>query len=220
MYSVIVLAALSANGPDAVSFGHRNAGCVGTQAGCTSAQAGCVGRSAGCHGLFGRGVVHRVLHRPLLRRNAGCVGCQGGQASAPVKQPVPQPMPKSAADCPTGNCPTQLTAIVTVTCDGDALEEVNTARARRGLRPFLRDGLLVQAAQRCAEFRAANRIAGHTANDFQFVPAGTQAVAAGSGALEPSWGWGTCCTHEDWTYAGAAVVMGPDGKRYMQLFVR
>ena len=215
MYSVILLAAMSANGPDAVSFGRRGAGCVGTQASCVSAQAGCTSTQASCRGLFG----HGLLRRPLLnRRNHGCYGCAGGQASAPVKQPIPQPMPKQAA-CPDGNCPVQLTAVVTVTCDGDALEEVNTARARRGLRPFQRDGLLMAAARRCAEFRAANRIAGHTANDFQFVQ-GTTAVAAGSGALEPSWGWGTCCTHEDWTYAGAAVVMGQDGKRYMQLFVR
>lgn len=210
MYGIVMMVAMTGT-PEMASFGHRASGCNGATAGCTSAQASCYGRS-GCGGLFGRGVVHRVFNR----RNCGC---NGSQASAPVTPPQVQPMPKKAAACPDGNCPTVLTAVVSVTCDGDALEEVNTYRARRGLRPFLRDGLLCQAAQRCAEFRAANRIAGHTSNDFQFVQ-GTQAVAAGSGALEPSWGWGACCSDEDWTYAGAAVVMGQDGKRYMQLFVR
>jgi len=102
----------------------------------------------------------------------------------------------------------------------DALDEVNAARARRGLRPFLPDPLLTQAAQRCAEIRAARRIHGHLSNDFAHLPPGAHADAAGCGALEPSWGWGTCCTYENHTYAGAAWVMGSDGRRYMHLFVR
>lgn len=217
MYSLLIAVSMTTTQP---SFGHRANGCNGAQASCVSSQ-GCTSAQASCHGLFGRGIVHRVLHREVFRRNHGCTsanaGCQG-QPSAPVK-PVAQPMPRSAAECSGVNC---LVALVDVQCPDqpDALDEVNTARARRGLRPFLRDGLLCQAAQRCAEFRAANRIAGHTANDFQFVPAGGQAVAAGSGALEPSWGWGSCCTFDDYQTAGAAVVVGNDGKRYMQLFVR
>ena len=102
----------------------------------------------------------------------------------------------------------------------DALDEVNAERARRGLRPFARDPSLTQAALACARQRAARRIAGHLPNDFAYLPAGTSATAAGCGALEPSWGWGTCCTYENHTYAGAAWVMGADGKRYMHLFVR
>ena len=102
----------------------------------------------------------------------------------------------------------------------DALAEVNAARARRGLRPFLHDPLLTHAAQQCAQIRASRRIAGHLPNDFAYVPAGTSARSAGCGAMEPSWGWGTCCTYENYTYAGAAWVMGADGKRYMHLFVR
>ena len=102
----------------------------------------------------------------------------------------------------------------------DALAEVNAARARRGLRPFQHDPQLTQAALQCAQLRASRRIAGHLANDFAYLPAGATARSAGCGAMEPSWGWGTCCTYENYTYAGAAWVMGPDGKRYMHLFVR
>ena len=102
----------------------------------------------------------------------------------------------------------------------DAIEEVNAARAQRGLRPFQRDEALSRAAVNCADFRAARLIQGHTANDFNALPPGYSAAAAGCGALEPSWGWGSCCTYENWTYAGAAVTLGRDGKRYMHLFVR
>ena len=102
----------------------------------------------------------------------------------------------------------------------DALAEVNAARAKRGLRPFLPDPLLNQAARTCAKIRSANRIEGHLSNDFAHVPSGASATSAGCGALEPSWGWGTCCTYENYTYAGAAWVMGADGRRYMHLFVR
>ncbi|XZE20517.1 CAP domain-containing protein [Pirellulaceae bacterium SH449] len=102
----------------------------------------------------------------------------------------------------------------------EALAEVNAARARRGLRPFIHDPLLTQAAQQCAQIRASRRIAGHLPNDFAYLPAGSTARSAGCGAMESSWGWGTCCTYENYTYAGAAWVMGNDGKRYMHLFVR
>jgi hypothetical protein len=102
----------------------------------------------------------------------------------------------------------------------DALPEVNAARSQRGLRPFLPDPLLQQAAYTCAKIRATNRIEAHLSSDFAYLPAGSSASAAGCGALEPSWGWGTCCTYDNYTYAGAAWVMGTDGKRYMHLFVR
>lgn len=98
----------------------------------------------------------------------------------------------------------------------EALDEVNATRASRGLRPFLRDDQLTDAAKRLAAVRAQRRIAGHY-NDFFYGPS---ASAAGCGALEPSWGWGTCCTYESWTYAGAAYAVGNDGRRYMHLFVR
>jgi hypothetical protein len=106
------------------------------------------------------------------------------------------------------------------TGDRDALVEVNLVRARRGLPPLLRDEGLTVAAERAAAFRAAHLITGHTANDFAYLPPGAVARAAGCAAWTPDWGWGSCCTYEDWTYAGAAWCMGEDGRRFMHLFVR
>ena len=130
----------------------------------------------------------------------------------------PRPAPVQAQPAAwvgqTGLSPTTTNGV------DDALAEVNAARAQRGLRPFLPDPSLNQAARTCAQIRAARRIEGHLPNDFSYVPAGTSARSAGCGALEPSWGWGTCCTYDNYTYAGAAWVMGADGKRYMHLFVR
>lgn len=101
-----------------------------------------------------------------------------------------------------------------------ALAEVNAKRAGRGLPPYAFDPLLTIAAQRCCAARAARLVEGHL-NDFSFLPPGAHATAAGCAALEPSWGWGSCCTYDRApTHAGAAIVMGRDGRRYMQLFVR
>jgi hypothetical protein len=102
----------------------------------------------------------------------------------------------------------------------DALAEVNAARAARGLRPFLKDDNLTAGAINVAEFRAARLMAGHTANDFGGLPVGCTASAAGCAAWEPSFGWGACCTYDNYTYAGAAWAVGRDGRRYMHLFVR
>jgi hypothetical protein len=102
----------------------------------------------------------------------------------------------------------------------DALEEVNQARARRGLRPFIRDHGLTQAAASAAGYRAAHRMAGHTPNDFAHLPPGSHATSAGCAAWPPSMGWGSCCWQENFTYAGASYAMGDDGLRYMHLFVR
>ena len=102
----------------------------------------------------------------------------------------------------------------------DALDEVNAARAARGLRPFIRDEGLSQAAAACAEFRASYLLFGHTSNDFAFLPAGVSASSAGCAAYHGSLGWLSCCTYENYTHAGAAYSIGRDGKRYMHLFVR
>lgn len=102
----------------------------------------------------------------------------------------------------------------------DALDEVNAARASRGLRPFVRDDSLTVAAIGAADFRAAYRISGHTSSDFSFLPPGVGADAAGCAAWSIGWGWGSCCTYENWQYAGAAYSIGSDGRRYMHLFVR
>jgi hypothetical protein len=102
----------------------------------------------------------------------------------------------------------------------EALAEVNAARAARGLRPFIKDDDLTAGALNVADFRAARLIAGHTSNDFGGLPVGTRATAAGCAAWEPSFGWGACCTYDNYTYAGAAYSVGRDGRRYMHLFVR
>lgn len=102
----------------------------------------------------------------------------------------------------------------------DALAEVNVLRAARGLAPFSRDEHLTQAAQHAASYRAQHLLAGHTHNDFQFLPAGSQADATGCAAWPPDWGWGACCTFDSYRTAGAAYALGRDGRRYMHLYVR
>jgi hypothetical protein len=102
----------------------------------------------------------------------------------------------------------------------DALAEVNAAREARGLRPFKLDKDLARGAAACATYRARNRMAGHTSNDFEFLPPGGDATAAGCAAWPVELGWGACCTYDNYEYAGAAFCLGADGRRYMQLFVR
>jgi hypothetical protein len=102
----------------------------------------------------------------------------------------------------------------------EALDEVNATRAARGLRPYIRDASLTSAATVCAEFRAARLIEGHTANDFAALPPGSTATSSGCAAWPAGLGWGSCCTYDGYTYAGAAYVVGRDGRRYMHLFVR
>lgn len=101
----------------------------------------------------------------------------------------------------------------------DALDEVNQQRAARGLRPYVRDAGLTAGAMNVASFRAARLIAGHTASDFAGLPMGVTAGASGCAALEPFCGFGACAMFEHWTFAGAAKIMGRDGKFYCQLFV-
>jgi len=103
---------------------------------------------------------------------------------------------------------------------GTALDEVNAIRKANGLPPYVYDAGLEEAAKRCSQARAASFIAGHTSNDFAYLPAGVSADAAGCAAWHPSMGWGSCCMFDNYTYAGAAYTFGRDGNRYMHLFVR
>lgn len=123
---------------------------------------------------------------------------------------------------PTGYTQTQSSQSLSVTQNGggDALDEVNAARAARGLRPFLRDPALTQGALAAARTRAARFIQGHLPNDFAMLPAGARATSAGCAAWPQGMGWGACCTYESHTYAGAAWAIGADGRRYMHIFVR
>lgn len=106
----------------------------------------------------------------------------------------------------------------------DALQEVNDARKARGLPPFQPDAKLTEAALACAREMAARGIHGHLPeSDFKHLSStvSTNGVAAGCAALEPSWGWQSCCWDDVGpTHAGAAYVMGADGLRYNHIFVR
>src|ERR1700733_9056457 len=82
----------------------------------------------------------------------------------------------------------------------DALAEVNATRRARGLAPFIKDASLTAGAINVADFRAARLMEGHTSNDFGGLPVRAVATAAGCAAWEPSWGWGACCTYENYTY--------------------
>lgn len=133
-----------------------------------------------------------------------------------VEQPTTYATPVTEAK-PSAS-PTPVAAVNSI---HEALDEVNAERAKRGLRPYVVDPLLTQAAKEAASRRASRFIHGHLPeSDFSCLPSGAHCNTAGCGALEPSWGWGTCCTYDNYTYAGAAWVMGSDGRRYMHLFVR
>lgn len=112
-----------------------------------------------------------------------------------------------------------LLALACAAFADEALAEVNAKRATRGLRPYVQDAALTQAAQACADFRAANLMFGHTSNDFAFLPPGARADSAGCAAYHASYGWLSCDIWEPHTYAGAAYAVGRDGKRYMHLFI-
>jgi hypothetical protein len=152
---------------------------------------------------------------------------QAAVLSAGVLVTSPTPAATSPAEHVSGYTPAVTAAGVPGTgsataggLDGDGLDEVNAKRAARGLRPFVRDEGLAQAARACAQFRAAYGLFGHTSNDFAFVPAGTHATSAGCAAYPAGYGWMSCCVYDNYTYGGAAWVTGRDGRRYMHLFVR
>lgn len=103
---------------------------------------------------------------------------------------------------------------------GDAIDEVNALRAKRGLPPFQKDPLLCKAALACAQARASALNAGHTANDFAYLPSGAHAASAGCAAWPQEMGFGACCVYDNYSVAGAAWVIGRDGLRYCHLYVR
>lgn len=143
------------------------------------------------------------------RRSRRMSYSNGYQQSTAVQQQE-QPVKQASA----------TVSATTGTSCAEALDEVNATRAQRGLKPFIHDPELSKAAYGCAKARAAGLIAGHLPSDFAYLPSGATATSAGCAAWEPSWGWGACCTYDNYTYAGAAWVMGNDGRRYMHLFVR
>lgn len=139
-------------------------------------------------------------------------------ASPAVVQSAPAVLP--AATVVQANYLSVASPAVSSAGAADALDEVNATRARRGLPPFARDDNLTRGAMGCAQARAARLMSGHTGNDFAFLPPGAACSATGCAAWHTSMGWGSCCTYDGYRFAGAAWAMGPDGRRYMSLFVR
>lgn len=126
---------------------------------------------------------------------------------------------------PNHNIPVAKQAMTYSAVNGNAsfsvecLDEVNAMRADNHLTPFEYDSALGAAAMNIALERANAHEAGHTKNDFSGLPEGAHADAAGCAAWPPGTGWGSCCSKENWKYAGAAYCISDDGMRYMQLFV-
>jgi len=139
-----------------------------------------------------------------VRNSGGWQPVSGGSSGGGIPS-APVPYNGSAAEC------------------ADALAEVNATRAQRGLKPYINDPLLAQGALACARVRAQSHNAGHCGGqhgDFAYLPPDAHATTGGCAAWTPDWGWGACCTYDNYTYCGAAWVMGSDGRRYMHLFCR
>lgn len=166
--------------------------------------------------------------------NGQCGTCPGGNCGVPVATPAPvATQPAAPIDCPNGNCaasvpatpttPKPVTAAKPIEPATDPLAQVNARRAAAGLRPYQHDPALTTAAKAAATYRARYRIKGHVIGgmgDFQFLPPGTQATAAGCAAWPPADGFGSCAMYDSYTFAGAASVQGEDGLVYHHLFVR
>lgn len=193
-------------------------------------------------------VVLLVSDAPAGRRGysgGGCSGgsCAGGNCSAMPATPMPVsncpgdvcPAPSAsviapAVDCPNGNCaasvpatPKSVTAAKPIAPASDPLAQVNARRAAAGLRPYVLDPGLQHAATACVQYRARLRIRGHVIGgmgDFQFVPAGTSASAAGADGAGATAEFATCAMYDGYTAAGAASAQDANGNWYHQLFVR
>lgn len=129
----------------------------------------------------------------------------------------------ASSQCVNGVCTVQSSSTTDVKVRGDAafdaLNLVNQQRAAMGLKPFIRDEALTAAAMSLSVHRAQHRIAGHTRNDFQFLPPGSNATASGC-CYTPRSDWGACCTDDrKATHAGAAVAV-VNGRWFCSIFVR
>lgn len=138
--------------------------------------------------------------------------------------PCAKPAPPSIAPVAVEVKEKKNKTVVKTRTTSAAFEEVNAHRARLGLRPFAFNPGLTEAAEKCAAYRASIRHHGHV-NDFAFIPAGVRCDATGAEAPGQSYnapgspGWYTCCTEDNYASAGAGSAIGPDGERYMSLFV-
>lgn len=196
--------------PDALAGrrGRFAGGCSG--GGCSSGQCGTAEASSSCSGSScSTGVVAQV---GVVCTPSGCT------AAAPVCN---DPNGNCAAGVPAAPKPT--TSAKPIAPATDPLAQVNARRAARGLRPYVQDPGLTQAATAAVQYRARLRIRGHVQGgmgDFQFLPAGATATAAGADWYGATAEFATCAMTDNYTFAGAASAVGPDGEWYHQLFVR
>ncbi len=105
----------------------------------------------------------------------------------------------------------------------DTLDEINAWRATKGLPPFIRDEMFTESAQRCADYRAAHLLEGHTYMDHQFLSdkSGITKIASGCAKRSPGERFNSCGIEKTvYTRCGAAVAIGRDGQVYMQVFLR
>lgn len=123
----------------------------------------------------------------------------------------PQPQAQSASA--VSSSPQDIGPVV------QQLAEVNRQRAMKGLRPYVLCVELQRAAEECARYRARYRIRGHTSSDMSFAAPG-YATCAGCAAWNNDGSYGACAIDGNYTYAGAATVVGMDGLAYHQLLLR
>lgn len=143
----------------------------------------------------------------------------------PVQQTVqPAPVPETKTEIEIKEKKNK-TVIKTRTTTA-ALDQLNFQRAQRGLYPYRFDEGLTRAAEKCASIKAASCLSGHLQgpmSDFACLEPGVHAASAGADgskihASDPN--FYTCAMYDGYTYAGAAQFVGPDGNKYMSLFVR
>lgn len=103
----------------------------------------------------------------------------------------------------------------------NAIQRLNYQRAQQGLYAYQSDAKLLTGALAVVRYRAANRIHGHSRNDFSFLPAGANAPIAGCAAWPLGSGFGACGSYgRRYRYCGAAWCIGTDGLVYCHAFYR
>ena len=148
-------------------------------------------------------------------RRGGCI-CDPSNCNCPG---CPQGCP-DCGSCSNGQCVVAQKAVLVVETPSSSLAILNRQRAAIGLFAYIEDPALTRAALACASWRAERRIAGHTSNDFVFLQ-GASSNTSGCACWSNDGTFGACAMYDrKYRYAGAATVVGPDGRAYHQLFVR
>lgn len=163
----------------------------------------------GCSG--GSCASYSYRERGHYQQSYSCPTCPQAAPSQPYCVPG-QPCPQAAP---------ALSPKVGVSDAVDALDEVNQFRQRIGLSPWRRSEGLMAAARSCAIHRAKWCCEGHSPNDFAAVPPGEFSRASGCAARWPGEPFDSCCIRDGhYTEGGAAYAIGPDGRKYCQVYCR